>query len=141
MRVNKKDPQTLVPGFCTAHITQATTTVGTLATSPTVKYGLKLTKTATKTGRYTVQLVDHLGNAQDSVALLNVVVSLTIADDAAATDAKGVWLGMWRDNDIGGGARDGTFEIQFQDADTEADAEVQDGAIINVTAFLQEKQY
>lgn len=141
MRVNKKDTQTLVPGFCSVHNTTATTTAGTLAAAATIKYGLKLTKTAGEVGRYTCQLVNHLDAAQDSVAFLNAIVSLTVADDAAITDAKGVWNGQVRDIDIGQGARDGTFEIQFVDADSGADTEVQDGAIINVTAFIQEKTY
>ncbi len=106
-----------------------TTTAGTIGS--TTCDGFTVVKTATKTGRYTVTIT---GNANK---ILGCNVNILGADDAAFTDAKGVWEGKIRDNDVGTGANDGTFEIQFCDADTGADAELQDSASLLITAWVK----
>lgn len=136
-RTWKNDIKTLIPALRIVHCEVATTTVGTLAATQ-LNQGLKLTKTATKTGRYTCQIQGAGGVNSDAVRLINVMVTLLGPDDAALTDAKGVWQGDLRDEDIGTGAKDGTIEIQFVDADSRADAEVQDGTVLYVTMFLQD---
>jgi len=136
-RVWKRDMATLIPGLRIVHCKVATTTSGTLAATQT-QHGLKLTKTATETGRYTCQLIKQDGTAANAVGFVQAIVTQTGPDDAALTDAKGVWQGDVRDDDIGTGANDGTIEIQFVDADSRADAEVQDGAVLNVTLFLRD---
>lgn len=136
-RMWKRDVATMIPGLRVVHCEVATTTVGTLAATQ-LNQGLKLTKTATKTGRYTCQLIKADGTADNAIRFINLFVTLIGPDDAALTDAKGVWQGDVRDEDIGTGANDGTIEIQFVDADSRADAEVQDGSILYVTMFLQD---
>lgn len=134
-----KDQKTLIPGRKEVAAAIATTTGGTLASTYVHQYGLKITKTATKTGRYTLQLIDHLGAAQDAVRFIGVQVNILGPDDAAMTDAKGIWQGVIRDIDIGAGAKDGTVEIQFQDADSGADQELQDGASIYVVLAISDQ--
>lgn len=136
-RAWKSDIKTMVPGLRVVHCEVATTTSGTLAATQ-LNQGLKLTKTATKTGRYTCQLQGAGGVNADAFRFINVWVTQIGPDDAALTDAKGVWQGDVRDEDIGTGAKDGTIEIQFVDADSRADAEVQDGAVLYVTMFVQD---
>jgi len=92
--------------------------------------GFTIAKTASKTGRYTVTL------GQNYNKLLGCSVQIIGPDDAAFTDAKGVDPKL-RDNDVGGGANDGTFEIQFVDADSGADAEVQDSAVLLIEITLK----
>lgn len=125
---------TLIPGQRFVHANVVLGATG--AISSQTNYGLKVTKTASETGRYTCQLVDEMGNAQDAIGLAGVIVNVVGGDDAAFTDAKGVWEGKIRDIDIGAGAKDGTVEIQFCDADSGADAEVQDNATLLVTLIL-----
>lgn len=133
-RVWKNDIRTLIPGLRIVHAHAATTTSGTLGT--VTAQGMTLTKTATETGRYTCQLLKSDGtSAATAVGFIGAIVNLIGPDDTALTDAKGVWSGFVRDNDI---ASDGTIEIQFQDADDGADADVQDGASIYVTLLLQD---
>jgi hypothetical protein len=132
-----KGVRTLIPGQRIVHCKVATTTVGTLAATQ-VNWGMKLVKTAAKTGRYTCQLTNQDGSNANAVAFVNAIVSLVGPDDAALTDAKGVWQGDVRDDDIGTGANDGTIEIQFVDADDRSDKEVQDGTIINVSLYLRD---
>lgn len=140
-RTFKNNAGTMIPGCRIVHCKVATTTSGTLAATQT-QFGLKLTKTATKVGRYTCQLVDALGNSQNAVGFVQAIVTLVGPDDAALTSSKGQWLGTIRDDDIGVGANDGTVEIQFIDPNgatvTVPDTEVQDGAIINVTLILRD---
>jgi hypothetical protein len=96
-----------------------TTTSGTIDT--TSCDGFAVTKTATKTGRYTVQLGSAA--APNTVAeLLMVNVRIKGADDTAYTDAKGISV-IIRDDDV---ATDGTFEIQFLRNTTNADTEIVD---------------
>lgn len=136
-RIWKHDIKTLIPGMRFVHAHVATTTGGTLASTQT-KQGMSLAKTGSETGRYTCQLLKSDGSAADAVGFIGAIVNLVGPDDAAMTDAKGIWQGVVRDIDIGTGALDGTVEIQFQDADSGADAEVQDGASIYVTLILQD---
>jgi hypothetical protein len=132
-----KEPKTMIPGHRFVHCKVATTTTGTLAASQ-VNWGLKLTKTATKTGRYTCQLVNADGSNSNAVAFVNAVVQLVGADDTAYPTGKGL-VPLMRDDDIGTGANDGTIELQFVEPQTAAaDAEVADGAIINVTFYLRD---
>lgn len=81
--------------------------------------GFTVTKTASKTGRYTITLDKNYAR------LLWADVRIIAADDTAYTTAKGADV-LIRDDDVGRGAGDGTFELQFCRSDTEADAEVED---------------
>lgn len=135
-RAWKEDIKTLIPGERHVHAKIATTTSGTLASTYLQQYGLKVTKTATKTGRYTLQLIDHLGAAQNARGFVNGVVNLIVADDAALTTTKGLGA-VFRDDDIGTGANDGTIEVQLVQTNAgNADTEVQDGAILCITLIL-----
>ncbi|MCA1824418.1 MAG: hypothetical protein LC640_09195 [Frankia sp.] len=132
-----KGLRTLIPGQRIVHCKATTTTVGTLAAGQT-NWGLKLTKTAGKTGRYTCQLVNQDGSNANAVAFVNAIVTVTGPDDAAYTDAKGI-VALMRDDDIGTGANDGTIEVQFIDPRVSlADAELADGAIINISLYLRD---
>lgn len=110
-----------------------TTTSGTLSTTAFTSVadaGFLLTKTAGKTGRYTVQVWEGYKR------LRSCVVTLTGTDDAALTDAKGANYRL-RAIDIGLNNKDGTFEIQFIKNTDSSDAEVQDGAIIKIALELE----
>ena len=133
-RTFKHDIGTLIPGLRIVHASATTTTSGTLAATQT-NYGMSLTKTATETGRYTCQLLKSTGAADTAIGFINAIVTIVGPDDTAMTDAKGVWSGVVRDNDI---ASDGTIEIQFVDADSGADADLQDGASFNVTLLIKD---
>lgn len=136
-----KEVRTLIPGQRIVHCRVATTTVGTLAATQ-VNWGLKLTKTAAKVGRYTCQLVNADGSNANAVAFVNAIVTLTGPDDAALTSSKGQWVGTVRADDIGKNNNDGTIEIQFIDPNgatvTVPDAELQDGTVINVSMYLRD---
>ena len=139
-RVFRDDVLTMVPGLRILSVSATTTTSGTISGTTATGYGMKMTKTASETGRYTLQLIGSDGNAQDAKGFVGVIVNLGGPDDAAMTDAKGIWQGVVRDIDIGAGAQDGTVEIQFQDADSGADTEVQDGALIYVTLLVRDME-
>lgn len=112
----------------TFHSRLVTTTSGTVDTTNTwTPAGQTLVKTATKTGRYTLTL--PIGKHR---RLLQVIATVIGADDSAYTTAKGIDFFV-RDNDIDGGAEDGTIELQFARSDTEADAELIDGASVLIT--------
>lgn len=137
-RTWKHDIGTLIPGLRIVHAEIATTTGGTLASTYNHQYGLKLTKTATKTGRYTLQPLNTDGSNANAVAFLNAVVMLVGPDDAALTTTKGL-VSVMRDDDVGEGANDGTIEVQFVQTNAgNADTEVQDGAVIIVTLLLKD---
>lgn len=137
-RIWKDNIKTLIPGLRIVHAEIATTTSGTLAATYNHQYGISLTKTATKTGRYTVQLLKSDGGAANAVGFINGIVSLVGPDDAALTTTKGL-VAVFRDDDIGEGANDGTIEVQFVQTNAgNADTEVQDGAIIVVTLLLKD---
>jgi hypothetical protein len=111
-----------------------TSTSGTIASSSCD--GFTITKTGSETGRYTIQLgssTDQLKAAE----LLGCNVTIIGADDAAYTADAGI---SWfvRDDDV---ATDGTFEIQFSTDPTtdgtQADAELENGAIILVEITIK----
>lgn len=117
-----------------------TTTSGTLSTTATafsqpVDCGYTLAKTATEAGRYTVQLVGANGSTAVTAAeLLSVNATLEIAAaDTAYTTDKGL-IAMVRGNTV---VTDGIFYIQFATGDSNADAEVEDGAIIMIQIVLR----
>ena len=93
--------------------------------------GVVATKTATKTGRYTLALGSKFR------VFLGGFVSLIGADDTAYTTQKG-FGSFFRDNDIDGGAADGTVEVQFTRTDTEADTELEDGAVAIFHIFVEQ---
>jgi hypothetical protein len=98
------------------------------AASTTMAPGVTITKTGSETGRYTITM------AQNYSKLLNVIVALVGADDAA-WGAVSVGLHHFlRDIDVGSGANDGTFELQFVDASTNfADTELPNGTLIRLS--------
>ena len=116
--------------------TFTTTTSGTLSTTAITSAklaGFTLTKTASETGRYTVQLTKTDGTAATYNSLLFVDAVVVGGDDAALTTTKGL-VSVVRDDDV---ATDGTFEIQFVETVTaNADTEVQDGASIKLHIVL-----
>lgn len=123
------DGQFAEPGIVTIFGEFTTTTSGTIDTAAT-RGGTGITsivKTASETGRYTVTLNGTYRK------LKGVVANIIGADDAAFTDAKGVVMHL-RDDDV---ATDGTFEVQFTDADSGADQELQDGAKVLLTIVVK----
>jgi hypothetical protein len=108
-----------------------TTTSGTLGTgAANVDTPLfTIAKVGSEAGRYRITLIDSRGNACVAPKLVRWSFGLIGTADAAYTAAKGLALGLIRNNLI---ASAGTFEIQFQRSDTMADAEVEDGATIHV---------
>jgi hypothetical protein len=131
--------KTLIPGLRIVHAEIATTTSGTLASTYNHQYGLKVTKTSAKTGRYTLQPTKSDGTGGNAVAFLNGIVTLVGPDDTAITNSKGI-ISFFRDDDVGEGANDGTIEVQFviSTATGQADTEVPDGAILCVTMFYKD---
>ncbi len=110
-----------------------TTTGGTIGSQTAVGgSGVVAGKTATEGGRYTLTL----NGGETYGALLFARAAIIGADDAAYAAAAGIGV-IVRDNDIDGGALDGTVEIQFIDSATNADAEVADGAIILFEVVVQ----
>lgn len=87
--------------------------------------GFTVEKTATKTGRYTLTLDKNYNE------LLYGHVTVVGADDAAYTTAAGIDC-IIRDVDTGGGAGDGTFELQLTRSDTSADAEAINSAELRI---------
>jgi len=127
----KKEPKAAAPGprMVSAYFT--TSTSGTIG-STQAAFGCTVTKTASETGRYTIQLVDTAAASTTAVRFLGGFASIIGPDDAAMTDAKGIMY-VWRDDDL---ASDGTIELQFVDADSGADAELQDSAKVALTLFV-----
>jgi hypothetical protein len=103
-----------------------TSTSGTIASQDDITVsGMTATKTATETGRYTLTL------ACPYKRLLWVEAKIMGADDAAYGAVTVGLMSILRDNDVDGGAADGTVEVQFIGSNAGwADAEVADGAII-----------
>jgi hypothetical protein len=97
--------------------------------------GFTVTKTASKTGRYTVQLVDIRGQAVTALKLRGCMVSLIGPDDAALTTNKGV-TGLVRAETV---ATNGQFFIQFVQSNAgNADTEVQDGASFDIIFWVKD---
>lgn len=117
-----------------------TTTSGTLSTTNTafsqpVDCGYTLTKTATEAGRYTVQLVAANGSTAVTFAeLLHVSATLiTASADTAYTTDKG-FVPLVRNDTV---SSDGKLDIQFATGDSNADAEVEDGAILLISITVR----
>ncbi len=126
-RLLKRDMGTLEQGVVKLYGSMTTTTSGTVG-AQTGK-GFTITKTATKTGRYTVTLDDKY------TALLACQVSITGTTDAAMTSAKGL-ASFLRNVNVGAAAP--YFQIQFCDPDgSPADAELEDAAVIRVEVTLK----
>ncbi len=87
----------------------------------------KVTKTATKTGRYDIQLVDPDGSPVSALRLCSFNLGiLTASADTAYTTAKAAgWI--LRNNSI---SPNGTFQLQLIRTDTNADAEAEDNATL-----------
>lgn len=100
----------------------------TVASSDTVaQCRMSFAKTAAKTGRYTFTLPDKYRRFSGGY------VTLIGPDDAAwGAIATGIHY-FFRDNDVDGGAADGTIELQFVRGDTNVDAELPDSVIFIVT--------
>lgn len=122
------------------HLRLVTTTSGTVDTTANTGTwtpgGVTLIKTPAKTGRYTVTLPCAYER------LLNVIITPFGPDDAAwGASTTGVQA-FTRDDDVSrtkyraASASDGTVEIQFQRTDTNADAEIPDGAGAYITIFV-----
>lgn len=126
-----RDEGSLRRGRITLHGTMVMGAGGAISTNVDRRSsGFTVTKTGSEAGRYTITF-DDIG-----YTWLGYVGNIMLADDAAATDAKGYFLGAYRDNDL---ATDGTIEIQAQDPDSMADAELQDSVTVNLTFFLADK--
>lgn len=131
-RLFRQDVGTLTPGLVVLNGYCTTTTSGTLTTTSTSKqYGFTVTKTAAKTGRYTITLNDSYNE------LLGVHVTLTGPADAIWTASRGVFKGLR--NAPAAGSAVTTFDIQFAlNADgTQTDTEIADGASFYITIFLK----
>jgi hypothetical protein len=110
-----------------AKVVTGTAGVITVASSDTVaQCRMSFAKTATKTGRYTFTLPDKYRRFCGG----NVTL---IGPDDATWGANTTGLDyFFRDNDIDGGANDGTIELQFIRTDSNADAELPDNVIFIV---------
>lgn len=92
------------------------------------KSGMVVTKTGSKTGRYTVVL------DRAYPELLNCSVMIQGTDDAALTDAKGA-IPRIRNVTV---STDGTFYIQFIKNTDSSDAEVQDSATLYIEVTVRD---
>lgn len=99
-----------------------TTTNGTIGSDLDEKdCGMSIALTASEAGRYTCTVwKGYKGIRAWGAGVLG-------PDDAAMTTAKGI-IPVLRDVDIGGGANDGTVELQWCSNVDLADADVQDSA-------------
>lgn len=93
--------------------------------------GMTLVKTGSEVGRYTVTLDKNYNR------LLSARGTVIGADDTAYTTANGIATFI-RDDDVGRGAADGTFELQFYRTDTGADAEVENSRDILVEVVVRD---
>ncbi|HET7036584.1 MAG TPA: hypothetical protein VFI42_12950 [Thermomicrobiaceae bacterium] len=98
--------------------------------------GVTAVKTATKTGRYTLTLPSKFRKYDGGF------VCVCGPDDAVyGAKSKGLPYIM-RDNDIDGGAADGTIELQFLNPSTDAtnyiDAELPDNTMFYVHIFVEQ---
>ncbi len=117
-----------------------TTTSGALSTTNTafsqpIDCGYTLTKTSAEAGRYSVQLVGANGSSAVTAAeLLSVSATLLIAAaDTAYTTDKGLIACVRADTVV----TDGIFLLQFATGDSNADAELEDGAIILLSIAIR----
>ncbi len=101
--------------------------------SATSRTGYTLTKTANETGRYTVQLIGADGLATTYNKLLFVGAIFEGVADTAYTTDKG-FAPMLRNVAV---ATTGKFDIQFMSGDANADAELEDAAVIRLHIVLK----
>lgn len=94
------------------------------------KSGMLFTLTGSEAGRYTVNVW------QGYKSVLAVGALIVGPDDNAMTDAKGI-ISLVRDLDVGGGANDGTFEVQFVQNTDLADDDIQDNATVKIWVDLE----
>ncbi len=102
--------------------------------------GVVATKTAAETGRYTLAVAAGSPWAKGVRKFHGAFAMLTGPDDTVyGAKSKGQNM-IARDNDLDGGAVDGTIELQFLNPSTDAtnyiDAELPDGTIVHVIGFL-----
>lgn len=125
-RYMKQFVATLEAGVAKLYGEVTTSTSGTIA-SQSCK-GFTVSKTAGETGRYTVTLSDKYNK------LLSVCVTVVGATDAAYTAADGLVSFLRNDSVASNGA---TFNVQFADPATSADAEIEDGAKFKLEITLK----
>jgi len=117
-----------------------TTTSGTIGSQDCRGGSCTVTKTGGETGRYTFQLVASGDVALTDYIFLHAAATVIGADDTVYTTAKGI-VALIRDIDVGEGADDGTFEIQFGEPETAmADAELMDGVGFSYMIVLGHKK-
>lgn len=134
----QRQVKTISPGLLLIFGRVVTSTGGTIASTDIPGGGVAVTKTGSEVGRYTFAVTDAADTALTGLRFVHLDVTVIGPDDTAMTDAKGVGK-VIRDIDIGAGADDGTVEVQFQDADSAADAELQDGAEFTFMLVLGHK--
>lgn len=103
-----------------------TSTSGTVASSSCK--GFSIAKTAAETGRYTVTLADTY------YAFLGCAVTIVSSADTAYTNAKGL-ASVVRNISINDSTP--TFNIQFSDPESGADAELEDSAVVYLEITLK----
>lgn len=113
------------------HNLLVTGTSGAVAATTRTAPGITITKTGSEIGRYTITM------AQNYFRLLNVLAVVIGADDAAFGAVSVGLHAIVRDVDVGAGANDGTFELQFLDASTNfADTELPNNTSVMLTIWV-----
>ena len=126
-RLYKQFQGTLEAGVVYLYGSGTTSTSGTLAS--TTGKGFTITKTAAKTGRYTITLADKY------TSLLNCNITIQTSADVAYTASKGI-VAMVRNVSVSGSPA--TLQVQFMTAvATPADTELEDGAKFFVELVLK----
>ncbi len=125
-RLMKQFSMTLEAGVVKLYGEVTTTTSGTVG-SQSCK-GFSIAKTGSEVGRYTVTLADKY------MKLLDVNVCVVGAADAAYTAAKGLVSFIRNDSIASNGV---TFNVQFVDPATSADAELADAAKFKIEITLK----
>ena len=131
--------QELVRGMVISRARILTTSIGAIATGAAYQKGLTVTKTAAKTGRYTIQMVDGAGAsvALSRVMEIRVTVISPTADSAITTD-KAVDYTIRTVSEA-----NGTFYLQFlkqltsSTSVTYVDAELEDTAIFTIAVVSE----
>lgn len=125
-RLNKQFMQSLEAGIVKLYGEVTTSTSGTISAQSCK--GFSVAKTGSETGRYTVTLADKYNK------LLHCGVVVVGATDAAYTAAKGLVSFLRNDSVASSGT---TFNVQFADPATSADAELEDGAKFKLEITLK----
>lgn len=113
-----------------------TTTGGTIDaanSSTAAQSGVTVAKTGSETGRYTFTL------PRTYPKFWGVSVTKIGPDDAIWGANTTGYDHFVRDNDVDGGALDGTFELQFTQNGSNADAEIPDAAQFIVEIMVSDK--